>query len=138
MILAALLLQATVVPDVPQRFSILSAPQCVKEAPDSDIIVCANAQTDSPRLPLRDDRGPPDRPIPSNPNLTGVGALAATATPCAATQWGCQVGFGPPIAPIINGAVGLAKSALARKPDRTGRIAIPLDDAPPTPEEPAP
>ena len=133
MIVIALLLQTTVAPDVPQRFSILESPECVRQAPDSDIVVCGNADPTSPRLPLPDDRGPPDHPIPSNPNLTGIGALAATSTPCAATQWGCQVGFGPPLAPIINGAVGLAKSVFAKKPDKTGRIAIPLDDPPPKP-----
>lgn len=136
MILIALLIQtATVAPDVPQRFSILAPPQCARQAPDSDIVVCG-ANGGEQRLPLPDERGPPDRPMPSNPNRTGIGALDVAATPCAALQGGCQVGFGPPIMPIINGAVGLVKSALAKKPDKTGRVDIPLEDPPLRPLEP--
>lgn len=118
----------------PTHFSIL-APVCRREPGDPDIVVC-NTADDGARLPLPDDRRPPDHPVPINPNRTGIGALAATATPCAATQWGCEVGFGPPVMPIVNGAIGLVKSALAKKPDKTGRVAIPLDDPPLKPLEP--
>lgn len=85
------------------------------------------------RLPLPDERGPPDGPVASNPNLTGSGALAAEATPCAARQGGCTVGFGPPIVPIVAALVGAVKSGLAKHPDKSHRVAIPLDDAPPPP-----
>jgi len=121
-------------PTTPTHFSIL-APVCRRAPGDPDIVVC-NTPDDGARLPLPDDRGPPDHPVPINPNRTGIGALAATATPCAATQWGCEVGFGPPVMPIVNGAIGLVKSALAKKPDKTGRVAIPLDDPPLKPLEP--
>ena len=134
MIAAALLLlqaaPATTPPAVPQKFSIL-APACRHDDPDPDIVVCGSLE-DAARLPLPDDRAPPDHGVPSNRSRTGIGALAATATPCAATQWGCEVGFGPPVMPIVNAAVGLVKSTFAKKPDKRGRIAIPLDDAPGT------
>ena len=93
-------------------------------------MVCASPNGDQ-RLPLPDERGAPDYGVPSNPDRSGAGALALEATPCAATHRGCQVGVGPPIMPIVNGAVGLAKTAFATKPDRRGRVAIALDDPPP-------
>lgn len=115
-----------------KSWSILTPPDCptVKDG-DKTIIVCAPGTQTSARLPLPDDRGPPDHPVPSNPNLTGIGALSVEGTPCAATQRGCQVGFGPPLAPILAGAVALAKSAFAKKPDKTGRVAIDLTDPAP-------
>ena len=85
----------------------------------------------SPRLP-DPDSVPSKGPVKSNPYLTGAGALAAMATPCPISR-NCVVGFGPPIVPMIKGAVDLAKRAFAKKPDKTGRVAIPLDAAdPPT------
>jgi hypothetical protein len=66
--------------------------------------------------------------VASNPELSAVRALDLEATPCAATQWGCQVGFGPPIMPIAKAAVGAVKSVFARKSDKTGRVPIILDD----------
>jgi hypothetical protein len=134
-LVAMIAMQAAAPPSVPQRFSILAPQTCRRDPDDADIVVCDSVE-DSARLPLPDDRGPPDHAVPSNPNRTGIGALAASSTPCAATQWGCQVGFGPPIAPIVNAAVGLVKSALAKKPDKTGRVDIPLDDPPLKPLEP--
>lgn len=131
MILLALLLQTATVPATsasaapPERFSILT-PQCTQRNDKGDIVVCAGAPGND-RLPLPDDRGPPDHAVPSNPNMTGIGALAATGTPCAARQGGCQVGFGPPLGPIVKAAAGAIKSAFAKKPDKTGRVAIPLD-----------
>lgn len=121
---------APVVTPVPQSFSILTT-RCPETARGgSDIVVCAGP--DGPRLPASIDWGPPDHGIPSNPKADGIGALAASGTPCAASQWGCQVGIGPPIMPLVAGAVGLVKSALAKKPDKTGRVAIALDAPPPT------
>ena len=115
-----------------KSWSILTPPDCptVKDG-DQTIIVCAPGTQTAARLPLPDERGPPDHPMPSNPNLTGLGALSVEGTPCAAMQGGCQVGFGPPLAPIIAGAVALAKSAFAKKPDKTGRVAIDLTDPAP-------
>lgn len=93
-----------------------------------DIVVCATNQP-SPRLP--DPASVPSSgPIPSNRDMTGAGALAAQATPCPISR-ACVVGFGPPIVPMIKGAVDLAKRAFAKKPNKTGRVAIPLDDSDP-------
>ena len=119
----------------PARISILvdPTPACPPPVPGSkDVVVCARPNQEQ-RLPLPDERGPPDGPVASNPELTGRGALAAVATPCAALQGGCQVGFGPPIVPIVAALVGAVKSGLAKRPDKTGRVPIPLDDTPPPP-----
>lgn len=115
----------------PQKWSILAPPDCpvegtVKEG-DHTIVVCAPGVASSARLPLPDDRGPPDHPVASNPDRSGIGALHVEGTPCAALQGGCGSSFGPPIAPIAKAAIGLVKSALAKKPDKTGRIPIDLD-----------
>ena len=131
MILLPILLQ-TAVPAIPivapppQRWSILNPPACPGSSP-TEIIVCGGPAVNSPRLPLPDERGPPDRAVASNPELSAVRALQLEGTPCAASQRGCQVGFGPPIAPIAKAAVGLIKSALAKKPDKRGRVPIDLD-----------
>lgn len=130
-IILSVLLQATATPvtsPAPERFSILVDPCATQTKDGSEIIVCGKSATSTPRLPMRDDRGPPDHPVASNPNLTGLRALELSTTPCAARQGGCQVGFGPPIAPIAKAAVGLIKSALAKKPDKRGRVPIVLDD----------
>ena len=132
LVLSALLQSAatTAVPlpaPVPQRFSILVDPCATTTKDGNEIVVCGAPATGSPRLPMRDDRGPPDHPVASNPELSAVRALSLAGTPCAASQWGCQVGFGPPIAPIAKAAVELVKSALAKKPDKTGRVPIDLD-----------
>ncbi|SEM71429.1 hypothetical protein SAMN05192583_0961 [Sphingomonas gellani] len=112
---------------VPERFSVLTQ-NCPPAHSDTEVVVCGDG-TSGARLPLPDDRGPPDHPTPSNPKIDGAGALAASATPCAATQGGCQVGIGPP-PELINAAIGAIKSAFAKKPDKRGRVAIPLDDTP--------
>ncbi len=114
-------------PPVPERFSILVDPCATQTQDGNEVVVCGTPATTTPRLPMRDDRGPPDHPVASNPELSAVRALQLENTPCAATQWGCQVGFGPPIAPIAKAAVGLIKSALAKKPDKRGRVPIDLD-----------
>ncbi|MEG8025583.1 hypothetical protein QP162_16500 [Sphingomonas aurantiaca] len=111
-------------PPVPERFSILVDPCATQTQDGNEVVVCGTSATTTPRLPMRDDRGPPDHPVASNPELSAVRALQLENTPCAATQWGCQVGFGPPIAPIAKAAVGLIKSALAKsrtKGPRTDR-----------------
>lgn len=114
-------------PPIPERFSILVDPCATQTEDGNEVVVCGKSATTTPRLPMRDDRGTPDHPVASNPELSAVRALQMENTPCAATQWGCQVGFGPPIAPIAKAAVGLIKSALAKKPDKRGRVPIDLD-----------
>jgi hypothetical protein len=119
----------------PAKISILvdPTPACPPPVAGSkDVVVCARPNQEQ-RLPLPDERGPPDHPVASNPELTGSGALAAESTPCAAHQGGCTVGFGPPIVPIIAALVGAVKSGLAKHPDKSNRVAIPLDDTPPPP-----
>lgn len=119
----------------PERFSILvptASQPCPPRAErrgeeEGDVVVCA---TDMPAqtLPYPDEYVG-SRPRPSNPELTGAGALAASATPCAATQWGCQVGFGQPlVAAAVKGLVGLVKDATAKKPDRRGRVPIDIGE----------
>lgn len=122
---------APVAPSVPQRFSILADP-CARTSDDGrDIVVCGSTAASSPRLSLPDERGPPDRPVASNPDLSAVRALALENTPCAVALKGCQVGIGPPIMPIARAAVGAVKTMLAKKPDKRGRVPISLDDPPP-------
>ena len=114
----------------PERFSVLTdaTPPCPESRDEKgDIIVCA-ANSQQQRLPLPDE-APPEGPVPSNPYKTGAGALAATNTPCAISR-NCIVGFGPPIVPMVKGAVDLAKKAFAKKPDKTGRVPIDLNDEP--------
>ena len=135
MILSVMLLAIQAAPaspaPQPQSWSILTSSDC-PESTGRDIVVCAPApgSNSAQRLPLPDERTS-DGPAPSNPNLIARRALDLEGTPCAAMQKGCQVGFGPPIAPIIAGAVGLLKDAFAKKPDKRGRVAIPLDDPAP-------
>lgn len=136
----------------PQRIILSNCPDGV----GGEIVVCGTP--DKPRLPLPDERGPPDRPIPSNPGVTGMGALAQTETPCATLQGGCQAGvdiFGAGTAAIrlvgklidpdsccerqgestnpgmlIGDAIGGLKRAFGKKPDKSGRVAISLDEPP--------
>ena len=116
----------------PARISILVDPTPACPPPvegAKEVVVCARSNQQQ-RLPLRNERGDSDGPTPVNPELTGRGALAAEATPCGAHQGGCQVGFGPPIVPIMKALVGAVKGGLAKHPDKSNRVAIPLDDAP--------
>ena len=119
-------------PEPGKPFSILAdpVPDCPKDA--SDVVVCARSNQEQ-RLPLPDDRGPPDGPVPSNPYVTGTGALAAEGTPCGAAIKGCTVGFGPPVMPIAKAVVGAVKGAFSKKVDKTGRVPIPLEDPAPPP-----
>lgn len=127
MILLALALQAVAAPPpaaTPDHFSIL-LPDCRTRSDKDDILVCSKGPYGS-RLPLPDERAPPDG-RGANRDLSAANALALQGTPCAATQKGCTVGFGPPIMPIAKALAGAVKSAFARKPDKRGRVAIPLD-----------
>ena len=137
MIALLLLLQSAApaaVPPQPERWSILvPAPgqDCVRErrpGDKDDIVICG---TPDPQASLRlpdPDSVPSKGPMKSNPYLTGSGALAAMDTPCPISR-NCVVGFGPPIVPMIVGAAKLIGDALKKKPDKTGRVAIPLDDS---------
>ncbi|MEO5937519.1 MAG: hypothetical protein ABIQ43_00750 [Sphingomonas sp.] len=136
MIALLLILQSAApnaVPPRPERWSILTpAPgqDCVRErrpGDKDDIIVCG---APDPRSSLRlpdPDSVPSKVPVKSNPYLNGTGALANMATPCPISRT-CVVGFGPPVVPMIKGVVDVAKRAFRKKPDKTGRVAIPLDD----------
>lgn len=101
-----------------------------------------------------------DEPRPSNPDLRGTGALALEATPCGARSGGCGSGidlFGAGTAAVRlvqkavtpnscceepgegtnvfllgKDAVRGVKHAFRKKPDKSRRVPIPLDDAPPT------
>ena len=143
-LLLILALQATAAPtaapqpapvtDTPERFSILipvANESCVRHVDGKDIVVCGNPLP-SQTLPYPEEITP-DGPVPSNPYKSGAGALAAQSTPCSISR-SCIVGFGPPLVPMIKGAADLAKKAFAKKPDKTGRVAIPLDDTPPSTE----
>lgn len=133
-VVIAMALQATgQAAGAPQTHSIL-----VSDCPEGgggDIVVCARRKGDV-RLPLPMER-PPVGPmlVPGaaarmdDPMTRGPGGA-----PCAASMGGCQVGFGPPLMPVITGAAGLLKNAFARKPDKSKRIPIPLDG--PTPASP--
>ena len=138
--LLLLALQSAPAAPPPERWSILvpapgqdSRQPCVPSRSadgKDDVVVCANDQA-SPRLP-DPDSVPSSGPTPSNRALSGTGALAAEGTPCPISR-SCIVGFGPPIVPLVKGAVDLARRAFAKKPDKTGRVPIPLDDSdPPT------
>jgi hypothetical protein len=123
--------------DGPQRWSILTPPPCAPQTDKpqgdrgdrgdrGDIVVCADGSS-SQALPLPDEAGPaPGRG--ANRDLSAARALSLDAPPCGATQRGCTVGFGPPIAPIVGALARAAKSAFARKPDTRGRIPIDLSE----------
>lgn len=175
--IAALLLVLTAAQDVPappsaagtniakpardadgtQRWSILT-PTCAGK--EGEIVVCgATADLSEPRLPLPGERGPPDRPMPSNRDVTGSGALAATYAPCATRSQGCTTGvdvFGmgtflvralgkvidkdscceepgeaTNIGFLIRDTVKGAKKIGRKKPDKSNRVPILLDDPAP-------
>jgi hypothetical protein len=128
--------QTPAAPPIPQRFSILVDPCARASDAGKDVVVCGKGPT--PRLPLPDERGSPDHPIPSNPDMTGAGALAAEGTPCAALQGGCTVGFGGPLVDAavrglvtaVSDGVKDRQTRAARRRDAGRRVPIPLDDAP--------
>lgn len=133
----------------PQRIILSNCPEGV----DGEIVVCA--APDKPRLPLPDERGPPDGP--RRPTGDPRAALDA-GDPGACALRGCQVGVdilgagtaairlvgklidpdsccerpGESTSPgmLIGDAVGGLKRAFGRKPDKSGRLAISLDDPP--------
>jgi hypothetical protein len=114
------------VPDEPCRAARKEGEGDARDAAGKDIVVCGQALP-SQQLPLPDE-AIPDGPRPSNPEMRGIDALADEGTPCAARQGGCQVGFGPPIVPLVMGAVDLAKGLFKKHPDKSNRVPISLDD----------
>jgi len=143
-----------------QSWSILDdpCPSLAGRKPE-EILVCGKGAQPDPRLPLPGERGPPDRPMPSNPDVTGMGALNASIAPCATRSEGCTAGInilgmgtalirgvGKLVDPnsccedpgegtnpfqLVGDAVKGVGRAFRKKPDKTGRIAIRLDDLPP-------
>lgn len=167
MLIAALLMLAAaqeatvarpeVAADGGQRWSILVDACATERTAANEIVVCG-AATESARLPLPDERGVPDRPVPSNPNRSGAGALAATSSPCATLSQGCTVGldiFGAgtflvravgklvdpdscceepgeatSVVGLAKDVAGVVKRSVRKKPDKSKRVPIPLDDLP--------
>ncbi|WP_029623152.1 hypothetical protein [Sphingomonas elodea] len=147
-----------------QRWSILADPCASAQTGGDQIVVCGTGPQ-APRLPLPGERGPPDRPMPSNPERTGIGALNAVSTPCAALVGGCQTGVD-----IFGGATALVRGvgklidpnscceepgesrnffklvgdagkgvgrAFKKKPDKSNRVPIDLSDPVPFRSSPA-
>ncbi|WP_294333376.1 hypothetical protein [uncultured Sphingomonas sp.] len=147
-----------------QRWSVLADPCASAQTNGDQIVVCGKGVT-APRLPLPEERGPPDRPRPSNPDRTGIGALQASSAPCAALVGGCQVGVD-----IFGGATALVRGigkiidpnscceepgesrnfiklvsdagkgvgrAFKKKPDKSNRVPIDLNDPVPFRSSPA-
>lgn len=156
MLIVALLLQAAP-PAVPAAHSILAPvanQPCTRRASDNEVVVCADPLPEQ-ALPLPDE-AVSTRPVPINRDMTGVGALAAERKPCATVVGGCQTGLDilgagtalirgvqKLVAPnsccerpgeatnpfmLIGDVVGGAAKAGRRKPDKSKRTAIDLDE----------
>jgi len=145
-------------PDGTQRWSVL-ADSCPRPDDTNVVIVCGQPAEPSPRLPLPAERGPPDHPAPSNPDLSGTGALAVSAAPCATRSQGCTTGIdllgggtfliraaGKLVNPdscceepgeatnpvgLVNDIGSVFKRTFKKKPDKSNRVPIPLDDPQP-------
>jgi hypothetical protein len=166
--LTALLLLLAGMQDVPagvqqdadgtQRWSILADPCAAARGGPDEIVVCGQGAAANPRLPLPEERGPPDRPSPSNPDRTGRGALAVSSAPCATRSEGCTTGVdilgggtflvrsvGKLIDPdsccdepgeatnpvgLVNDVGSVIKRTFEKKPDKSKRVPIPLDASP--------
>jgi hypothetical protein len=111
-----------------ERFSLLARDPCPPSAGTrEDVIVCGRRQADD-RIPDMPDEVPAG-PVPSNPQLTGIGALRASGTPCAATQWGCQTGvniLGPALLLANEARIGISK-LVDKSRDKSHRVPIALD-----------
>ena len=128
------------------------------EGEPGDIVVCGKPLV-SQKLPYPNEVVL-DEPKPSNPYLNGTGAMAVEdSTPCSAVQRGCTTGIdifgggtqvvrliqkaiapnscceepgeGSSIALLGRDAIKGVGKAFRKKPDKSNRVAIPLDDAPP-------
>lgn len=115
----------------PTRFSILApvANEPCTRTKDADVVVCANPLP-SQRLPYP-ELVETNRGRPSNPDLTGARALELQNAPCAVQAGGCG-GAGIPILGIALWAGKLVADAVGdatkSRPDKSKRVAIPLDD----------
>lgn len=134
MLLLALALQAATAASAapPPTFSILYDP-CKTGTAGKDVVVCGKGDTGPNRLPLPEDAPPTPNYVKPDSRDYRDNAMNA-GTPCAATQSGCQIGFGPPIVPMIVAAakaIGNARKerrwAEARARDGDRRQAIDLD-----------
>ncbi|WP_419809845.1 hypothetical protein [Sphingomonas sp.] len=106
----------------PERFSILADP-CARIVRDArEVVVCGTDPATAQRLPYPDEVVP-DHAIPSNPQRSGLGALAAAASPCATLMSGCQVGVGPPIGPMANAVINGIRNATANRREAKARAA---------------
>ena len=139
MIALALLLQAATAASAapPAKFSILYDP-CARARPGKDVVVCGKDGTATDRLPLADNAPPtPNYVKPDSGDYRdNAGDYSA---PCAARMEGCQVGFGPPIVPLIAAgvkAIGNANKdrrwAKAKARDGARRQAIDLGASEPS------
>lgn len=146
--------------DGTQRWSVLADP-CASAQTGPDAIVVCGKGVDVPRLPLPAERGPPDRPMPGNPDGSGAGALALTSAPCATRMAGCTTGIdlfgaattavrlvGKAVDPgscceepgestnffkLVGDAGKGVGRAFRKKPDKSKRVPIILDDPAPAP-----
>ena len=96
-----------------------------KTGENDDIIVCGQPLP-SQVLPYPNEVIP-DTPQPSNPDMTGMGALNAGGPPCPSCD--TETIYMPLAKEIVHGV----KNAFRKRPDKTGRVAIDLDDPPPKP-----
>ncbi|MDR6850256.1 MAG: hypothetical protein V4522_00960 [Pseudomonadota bacterium] len=128
-----------------------------KNTDPDDIVVCGKPLP-SQALPYPNE-AVLDEPRPSNPDLRGTGALALEATPCAGRSGGCgsgidlfgmgtaavrlvqkavapgscceEPGEGTNVFRLAKDTVGGVKRAFRKKPDKSRRVPILLDDTPP-------
>jgi hypothetical protein len=126
-----------VVPPVPQRFSILVDPCASKRSvTDDDVVVCGQPDKLAPRLAMPRFRGPPDHATPSNPALSAAVALNGSdgSAECGAYGESCPlIANGQAMTALIGGVRDLVSDAFRKKPDKRGRVPIPLDEpVPPT------
>lgn len=129
-----------------------------KDSNPEDIVVCGQPLP-SQALPYPNEVVL-DQPRPSNPDLRGTGALALESTPCAGRSGGCGsgldlLGAGTAVVRLVQKAVAPSscceehsegtnpfllgrdavrgvKHAFRKKPDKSRRVSIPLDDTPPS------
>lgn len=113
------------------QWSVLAQPCAAKGDPGDDVVVCGRPDAIQPRLPLARFRGPPDHPVPSNPDLSPSVALngAGISTECGAYGENCEPFGGQYITPmtLIKSAVDVAKRATKTRRYKNKGEAIPLD-----------
>ena len=114
----------------PQRFSILAKPCAPVTQRGKEVVVCGTDTATSQRLPLPDEAEP--TPGYVKPDSLDYRDNRGDRHPCIVR--GCEVGFGPPIAPLVKAAAtGIgnalkdAREARARKRDGARRTPIVLN-----------